>query len=64
MDALLLTTSQLAEWLNVSRPTIYRLLDQGLPAIRLTPGGDRRFDRTDVLKWLDVLKENEAVKVG
>jgi excisionase family DNA binding protein len=52
----LLTVQQCAEWMAVSRPTIYRLVrDQGLPYIRVTR--DMRFRLSDMLsdieKWLD-----------
>jgi excisionase family DNA binding protein len=46
----LLTIRELADWLNVSRPQVYRLCEQGLPFYRV---GDRRFDREAVLAWLE-----------
>lgn len=46
----LLTIRELADWLNVSRPQVYRLMEQGLPYFRV---GDRRFDRETVLAWLE-----------
>lgn len=46
----LLTIDELADWLHVSRGTIYNLLAQGLPYLRV---GDRRFDRDAVFRWLE-----------
>jgi excisionase family DNA binding protein len=46
----LMSLSELAQWLNVSRGTVYNLLAQGLPYYRV---GDRRFDRDAVLRWLE-----------
>jgi excisionase family DNA binding protein len=49
----LLTVAQAAEFLAVSRPTLYRLVrDHGLPVIRPT-GNDMRFRLEDVEAWLD-----------
>jgi excisionase family DNA binding protein len=46
----LMSLSELAQWLNVSRGTVYNLIAEGLPYYRV---GDRRFDREAVLAWLD-----------
>jgi excisionase family DNA binding protein len=46
----LMSLSELAQWLNVSRGTVYNLLAKGLPYYRV---GDRRFDRDAVLRWLE-----------
>jgi len=46
-----LTATQLAEYLGVSRATIYNLVQrEGLPYIRVT---GLRFRRSDVDAWLD-----------
>ena len=46
-----LTTTQLAEWLQVEEPTIAELAEAGeLPGRRL--GGEWRFAREAVLAWL------------
>jgi excisionase family DNA binding protein len=46
-----LTTAQLAEWLQVEEPTIAELAEAGdLPGRRL--GGEWRFAREAVLAWL------------
>jgi excisionase family DNA binding protein len=48
----LLTVAQAAEFLAVSKPTIYRLVrDQGLPVVRIT--ADMRFRPEDVEAWLE-----------
>jgi excisionase family DNA binding protein len=51
----LLTVAQAAEFLAVSRPTIYRLVrDHGLPVVRIT--ADMRFRPEDVEAWLESRK--------
>ena len=46
-----LTTTQLAEWLQVEEPTIAELAEAGeLPGRKL--GGEWRFAREAVLRWL------------
>lgn len=49
----LLTAQQLAEYLQLSKRTIYRLVDRDqIPAVRV--GGQWRFPRSAVDYWLDV----------
>jgi PTS system nitrogen regulatory IIA component len=49
----LFTTRQLAEYLQLSERTVYRLLEQGeIPAIKV--GGHWRFRKSAVDEWLDV----------
>lgn len=48
--ARLSSLSEVAEYLHVSQRTVYRLLDRGLPAIRV--GYVLRFDLAVVLSWL------------
>jgi PTS system nitrogen regulatory IIA component len=49
----LLSPKQLAEYLQLSQRTIYRLLERGdLPAVKV--GGQWRFRRTAVDEWLDI----------
>jgi PTS system nitrogen regulatory IIA component len=49
----LLTTRQLAEYLQLSERSVYRLLEQGeIPALKV--GGHWRFRKTAVDEWLDV----------
>lgn len=42
--------NEVAAYLHVSRTTIYRLLDRGLPALRV--GYVLRFDLATVLEWI------------
>lgn len=49
----LLTAKQLAEYLQLSPRSIYRLLERGLlPATKI--GGQWRFRKTDIDQWIDV----------
>jgi PTS system nitrogen regulatory IIA component len=49
----LLSLKQLAEYLQLSQRTVYRLLERGdLPAVKV--GGQWRFRRSTVDEWLDV----------
>ena len=55
MDEKLLTLDDLADYLNVSRRTTYRLLKGGdLPAYRI--GSHLRFRREDIDGWLEKQK--------
>ena len=54
------TIESLSQWLKCSRGTIYKLMADGMPYLTLTRGGDtltrggdRRFDRDAVLRWLE-----------
>lgn len=49
----LLTVSEVASLLHVSRPQVYRLLKLGLPSIRLHERGDLRFDLSDVIQFIE-----------
>ena len=46
-----LSTNQLMQMLNISRSTVYRLIDRGLPAIKV--GAINRFPKDQVLKWFE-----------
>jgi excisionase family DNA binding protein len=49
----LLSPKQLAEYLQLSQRTVYRLLDRGaIPAVKV--GGQWRFRKTTVDEWLDL----------
>jgi excisionase family DNA binding protein len=51
MEEKLLTINELAEYLNISRRTVYRILDhQNLPAYRI--GKHLRFKRDDIDQWI------------
>jgi excisionase family DNA binding protein len=48
----LLTVDQAAEYLAVSRPTVYRLVKrESLPVVRVA--SDFRFRVSDIERWLD-----------
>lgn len=53
----MLTKNELAELLNVSVPTIDRLLKDGLPRIYIRRSV--RFEYDEVVKWL---KENRKIR--
>ena len=36
-----------------SKPAVYRLIDEGLPRHQLIPRGRVRFDRLEVVSWID-----------
>jgi excisionase family DNA binding protein len=56
-----LTMSQAMQYLQVSRRTLYRLMDEGmLPYYRITGTRQRRFKRSD-LDQLMVLEEPGAI---
>ncbi len=53
----LLTTSQLAEYLQLSERSVYRLLERGeIPALKV--GGQWRFRKSTVDEWLDLQLHN------
>jgi hypothetical protein len=37
----------------VSRPQVYRLIEYGLPFVRLHPRADLRFGPNDVAAWVE-----------
>ena len=45
-----LSTGQLMEFLEISRSTVYRLMEKGLPNIMV--GSVHRFPMTQVITWL------------
>ena len=46
-----LSTITLMEMLGISRSTVYRLMDRGLPFIKV--GAINRFPKDQVLAWLE-----------
>ena len=54
MDDKLLTTTNAAKYLGISTSTLYRMLEKGLLEPVKTPGGQRRFDISE----LDSYKES------
>ena len=56
--AQLLTATEVATALGVSRAHIYNLLNRGLPSVKV--GRCRRFRMADVDAWLDAQNGGEA----
>lgn len=57
----LLNLQELAEYLNVTKRTVYRLLDgSDLPSFRV--GSHLRFKREEIDEWLDQHRENRGQK--
>ena len=53
-----MTVAEVAEYLQLHRDTLYKLLRKGqIPAFKI--GGDYRFDRDAIEKWMNrkILKE-------
>ncbi len=46
-----LSTNDLMSMLDISRSTVYRLMDRGLPSIKV--GAVNRFPMDQVLAWLE-----------
>ena len=53
-----LSTKELMALLGISRSTIYRLLEAGLPCLKV--GGQNRFHKEEVIEWLK--EQDEAEK--
>ena len=53
MTAELLDVRQLAELLQLSKRTLYRLADCGAMPRGLRLGGSRRWRRSEIQRWLD-----------
>ncbi len=57
IDKKLLTIKEVCEYLNVSKPTIYRLIKEGkLKPIKI--GRATRFDKEDIDKFIEEQKRN------
>lgn len=54
----LLNTPELADYLNLSRATVYNLLSRGLPSVKI--GRSRRFRLSEVDAWLDAQNGDAA----
>lgn len=54
----LIKVQDLADYLNVSRSTIYNLIHRGMPSIPI--GASRRFRVADVEQWIDEHAEEWA----
>lgn len=57
-----LTTDQIADYLNVHKQTVRRLIrEQGLPHHRTTmPNGRYRFDQAEVDEWFRTRRSTDA----
>jgi excisionase family DNA binding protein len=56
-----MTLTDIARHLGHSRPTTYKIVrSKGFPTI----GSDRKWDRTDVVEWLERNAATGAVVVG
>lgn len=51
----LMTTQELANWLRITRFSIYRYLKQGMPHYRIGP--HHRFKRAEVESWMKAQAE-------
>lgn len=60
----LFTIYELAEYLSVSRGTVYTLMSSGLPSYRVAAGstGGIRFDLPRVLDWLEAQRERRRAE--
>ena len=55
-SATLVNTDEVCEFLDVSKPTVYLLLEEGLPCVVISAGlkrAHRRFDLKRVFEWLE-----------
>jgi excisionase family DNA binding protein len=52
--------AEVAEFLGISRQSIYRLLSQGMPRYKL--GGRRIFDREELIDWVKGHRNNKPKK--
>ena len=55
----LLRPFELKEQLNISDKTYEALLKAGMPAVRLSAKGNRRFDLSKVMSWLKDRTESQ-----
>ena len=57
MDDEILTIEEVAKFLKLSEPTIYRLKNTGLPYFKI--GRNVRFKKKDILDWLEENKKGK-----
>jgi len=56
-DETLMTTTEVMAFLNLSRTKIWMMIqNDGLPAFKF--GGDYRFRKSEVLKWMEQYRTN------
>ena len=57
MDKKYLDVKEACEFLGISRPTLYRLKEEGLPYFKLR--GSLKFDKADLEEWIETLKQSD-----
>ena len=58
-DETLMTTTEVMAFLNLSRTKVWTMIqNDGLPAFKF--GGDYRFRKSEVLKWMEQYRTNTA----
>jgi len=56
-----MTTAEVMAFLNLSRTKVWTMIhNDGLPAFKF--GGDYRFRKSEVLKWMEQYRTNTAAK--
>lgn len=61
MEKQFLSIEEVIKLLGMSRQTVYKLLDEGMPSYKL--GGRRIVDRTELIAWVKSHRNNRAKKV-
>jgi excisionase family DNA binding protein len=62
-DETLMTTTEVMAFLNLSRTKIWTMIqNDGLPAFKF--GGDYRFRKSEVLKWMEQYRTNGTAKTN
>jgi excisionase family DNA binding protein len=56
MDKEFLTVDEMCKWLKVTRKTLERWREKGLPFVKI--GRSVRFEKEAVIKWIDNNKQN------
>ncbi len=58
-DETLMTTTELMAFLNLSRTKIWTMIqNDGLPAFKF--GGDYRFRKSEILKWMEQYRTDDG----
>jgi len=60
-DETLMTTTEVMAFLNLSRTKVWMMIQKdGLPAFKF--GGDYRFRKSEVLKWMEQFRTSTAAQ--
>jgi excisionase family DNA binding protein len=60
-DETLMTTTEVMEFLNLSRTKVWMMIqNDGLPAFKF--GGDYRFRKSEVLAWMEQYRTNDDTR--